>query len=76
MEWDRWHLNTMRAGCAHQTVVWEDSRYGVRPSLERTPVCPVSGYRYGSAWLVEVLPDTVLVKCREFGWVVPAKAVA
>src|SRR5262245_26877476 len=33
---ERWHLNTMRAGCAHQTPVYENDRYGRRvPSLDR-----------------------------------------
>lgn len=58
---DRWHLNEMRAGCAHQTVVWEDEPYH-RPSLTQTQPCPVSGYRYGSAWLVEPLPTDVLTR--------------
>ena len=66
-----WHLNAMQAGCAHQTVVYEDSDYGRRPSLDLTPACPdirsyhvvggrVTGYRYGHAWLVRVLPDDFL----------------
>jgi hypothetical protein len=49
--WRAHHLNDSHAGCAHQTVVYEDSPYGRRPSLELTEPCPVSGYRYGSAWL-------------------------
>lgn len=57
---DRWHLNGMRAGCAHQDVVWEDTGLGRRPSLDRTAPCPHTGYRYGSAWLVEPLPARVL----------------
>lgn len=57
---DRWHLNAMRAGCAHQDVVWEDSSYGRRPSLGLTPPCPETGYRYGTAWLVELLPASVV----------------
>lgn len=56
----RWHLNGMKAGCAHQSVVWEDSKYGRRPDLERTAPCPETGYRYGSAWLSEPLPAEVL----------------
>lgn len=55
----RWHLNGMRAGCAHQTVVWEDSKYGRQPSLDRTLPCPETGYRYGTAWLAEPLPEEV-----------------
>lgn len=61
---DRWHLNTMKAGCAHQTVVWENSEYGRRPSLELTKPCPETGYRYGSAWLVEVPPAEVIEELR------------
>lgn len=60
---DRWHLNTMRAGCAHQQVVMERGPYGrERPSLDRTPPCPITGYRYGHAWLVEIPPDDVLAE--------------
>jgi hypothetical protein len=43
--WDRWHLNTMKAACAHQ-----DST--------RHSVCQEgSGYVYGHAWLAEELPE-------------------
>lgn len=48
--WADWHLNDMQAGCAHQEVVYEDAPY-YRPSLDATLPCPVTGYRYGSAWL-------------------------
>jgi hypothetical protein len=58
--WDAYHLNGMSAGCDHQTVVWEDGPYGRRPSLEQTPLCPESGYRYGSKWLVRDLPADVV----------------
>lgn len=51
------HMNTLEAGCAHQTVVWEDSEYGRRPSLSETAPCPHTGYRYGSAWLVREIPS-------------------
>jgi hypothetical protein len=66
--WERWHLNTMRAGCAHQpaeSVVYEDSPYGRRVDLDATPACPVTGYRYGSAWLTEAVPDDVLEWVRQ-----------
>jgi hypothetical protein len=64
--WDRWHLNGMRAACAHQQVKWEQSDYGLRPSLTLTEPCAESGYRYGSAWLVEPLPTDVLAYLAEF----------
>lgn len=52
--WDRWHLNDMRAGCQHQRQMGWTS-YDDHPSEE----CPVCGYRYGTAWLVEELPAKV-----------------
>lgn len=58
---DRWHLNSMRAACAHMdtaTLVREDNGYGGQRISTRAPenVCPVTGYQYGHAWLVEPLP--------------------
>lgn len=43
--WARWHLNDMNAGCTHQGGA---SRVIGEP-------CPFTGYRYGSAWLVDPL---------------------
>lgn len=51
---ERWHLNGLNAGCVHQTVVWEDAPYR-RPSLTLTEPCPVTGYKYGHAWLTDPL---------------------
>lgn len=43
--WNRWHLNTMKAACAHQDKL-------------RGAVCQNgSGYQYGTAWLAEELPE-------------------
>lgn len=53
---DRYHLNGLRAGCVHQTPVYEEKPYR-RVDLDATLPCPETGYRYGHAWLVEVLPD-------------------
>lgn len=44
--WKNYHLNDMRAGCEHQK---EGSPVG--------SVCPVCGYRYGSAWLYREIPE-------------------
>ena len=44
--WKNYHLNDMHAGCEHQK--------------EGTPVgeiCPICGYRYGSAWLYHEIPE-------------------
>lgn len=65
---DRWHLNTMRAGCAHQTPVYAPDQYSRNaPSLDLTPPCPITGYKYGHAWLVEVLPAEVLTELARYG---------
>jgi hypothetical protein len=61
---DRWHLNAMRAACAHMTsdtLVREPDGYGgERIACGSVNTCPVSGYTYGSAWLVEPLPGVML----------------
>lgn len=56
---DGWHGSDMRAACRHQTVVYEEEPYH-RPSLDLTPPCPITGYRYGTKWLVEPLPRVML----------------
>lgn len=63
--WDAYHLNTLNAGCSHQTVVWEDSLYGRRPSLTLTEPCPETGYKYGNGWLVEEVDEIVIRNLRE-----------
>ena len=62
---ERWHLNGMQAGCAHVTPVIAPDEYGREvPSLDLTPACPITGYRYGHAWLVEPLPEGFLDEIR------------
>lgn len=56
--WQRWHLNHLRPACCHQRTGSYDD-----PEI-REQVCP-EGYRYGSAWLVEPLPEDVLGQIRE-----------
>lgn len=53
--WKRWHMNNMRAGCEHQRALgW--NKYDEHPSEP----CPTCGYKYGSAWLKEELPQDVI----------------
>lgn len=68
--WDAWHLNTMRAACAHMNTTIPKGavlleRYG-RPDVLGwridNLVCPVTGYTYGHAWLAEVIPDEIIVE--------------
>lgn len=56
---DQWHANDMTAACAHQEVVYEEKPYH-RPSLDLTPPCPVTGYRYGTDWLITPLSTPVV----------------
>ena len=57
--WERWHLNNLKAGCIHQGDVDTHSKDWEKLSEVETSKCP-EGYRYGSAWLVEPLPYSVV----------------
>lgn len=55
---DKWHLNTMKAGCVHQDdTVPEGVTDVIGWRLDNVPPCPVVGYKYGRKWLVEPLTD-------------------
>jgi hypothetical protein len=66
--WQAWHLNDMRAACAHMdpnTLVREPDSYGgSRIACGAANTCPVSGYTYGSAWLTAPLPDDIQARIR------------
>lgn len=53
--WKTWHLNDMRAGCAHM-ILPRDESYDARKGI----TCVESGYKYGSAWLYEAPTHDVL----------------
>ena len=65
--WDAWHLNDTRAGTVKQTAIlrpWMKAN----PGKDYTEQCNYlfshgllidDGYKYGSAWLFERLPDDV-----------------
>jgi hypothetical protein len=73
--WNDWHLNHMRPGCVHQAE-WDTSKMLEMPdgkekeagwvTIDEHPEgllckpCPVCGYKYGSAWNKEEVPDGVL----------------
>lgn len=59
--WERWHLNGAKVGCIHQgEPAYKQGRYGPEVDLSSVPPCPVTGYRYGSMWLVDEIPMDVL----------------
>ena len=49
--WQRWHLNDLRSHCIHQdpSVKWDE-----------VPPCPTTGYKAGSAWLVELIDEATV----------------
>ena len=58
--WKRWHLNDLKAGCSHQqTGKYSDA--GIS-----SQVCPVTGYKYGRAWLVELLPQSIIEEVKSW----------
>lgn len=76
--WERWHLNDMRAGCAHMPS-WEgivglvdDEPADDIPKLYgrtdyagwalRHVRCAETGYKWGSSWLIEQPPADVLAE--------------
>lgn len=67
--WERWHLNDMRAGCVHQEALYragaaERPTYSNQYAGMEEP-CPHCGYKYGSAWNYEEVPEAVVAEVRE-----------
>ena len=64
--WNRWHLNDLRPYCKHQEpLVMELRSKGINPidvvdDYPELSRCPVCGYRYGTKWLYEPLPEQVI----------------
>lgn len=59
--WKRWHSNGMRPECEHQRALgWTyDTHRDPETAFQGLP-CPECGYRIGSAWLYEPVPDDVV----------------
>jgi hypothetical protein len=74
--WRAWHLNHNRPGCTHQKD-WDVNKVLFLPDGEKRLAgltmydehpegllckpCPVCGYKYGTAWNKEAVPENVLV---------------
>jgi hypothetical protein len=56
--WDRWHLNDLNPNCEHQ-ITFNCNDHYEEQSKRETAKCPFK-YSYGSAWLVEILPEEVI----------------
>lgn len=67
--WERWHLNDMRAGCEHQEALFREDA-SLRPTWKNEykgmgVPCPECGYKYGSEWKAETVPEDVLREVRD-----------
>lgn len=67
--WNEWHLNDMKAGTpeqeaylkAHEFPGYPVSHYDwASELLEKAGLNPDNGYKYGSAWLRQEVPDNVI----------------
>jgi hypothetical protein len=68
--WKRWHLNDMQSGTRKQNKCLDD--WKERPKgwsyeedceyLKKHRLHSDKGYKYGSAWLVEILPEEVMAE--------------
>ncbi len=52
--WSRWHLNGLNAGCEHQRD------FGWTYDTHENQGCPICGYKIGTAWKFEALPQYVI----------------
>ena len=52
--WQKWHLNDMHAECEHQEA--EGKTWKTHPE----DICPVCGYKLGSAWQRREVPPEVI----------------
>jgi hypothetical protein len=56
--WQAYNLNDMQPGCKHQQPIKTSDPEWEALAAEQTARCP-EGYRYGSAWLLNPLPEVV-----------------
>jgi hypothetical protein len=63
------HLNDMQAACDHQVIpeLPEDVNALNRTSwlLDNVRPCPLTGYRYGHAWLLRTIPGLTTQRVRD-----------
>ena len=52
--WKLYHLNDMRAECEHQRL------NGITYESDPQNVCPICGYKIGSAWKFQPVPEEIL----------------
>ena len=52
--WELYHLNDLQAGCEHQRLA------GITYKDNPSHICPICGYKIGSAWKRLEVPEDVL----------------
>lgn len=64
--WHRWHLNDMNAGTRDQQRFACHKDYDANcQELRKLGMYEDRGYKYGHAWLVELIPDDVVKEMKE-----------
>lgn len=58
--WKRYHLNGMHAGCEHQRHLEPEAFEHIGE------ICPVCGYKFGSAWRCEELPAEIIAEIKSW----------
>lgn len=59
--WKKYHLNDLHAGCMHQDVLWTKEE---KAKMIGKP-CPVCGYKYGTSWVYQEIPESDLLRIKE-----------
>lgn len=67
--WNRWHLNDMKAGSRKQQSFIDEwkktNKYSYDKAckaLKEAGLYEDNGYKYGHSWLVELIPDEVIIE--------------
>ncbi len=73
--WKEYHLNYMRAGTSKQTEFLESQKFPGYPTdyyewasnlLIKAGLNPDDGYKYGSAWLKEEIPEDIATEIKSW----------
>ena len=62
--WNEWHLNDLQAGCIHMEKPAEGKEQDTKEWSRLNKMCP-KGYRYGSKWLVKIIPEEIITEIIE-----------
>lgn len=63
--WKTYHLNDLKAGCEHQNAISTNENNWKEKADKETAKCP-QGYKYGSEWLIRIIPDDTILSIKKF----------